>query len=111
MNATLGQYVPQALFPLTSPLFGLVTASQSLTVRDTSTAAAGAAGAAAATTAKAGQSGSTEWIYFCLRAPEVRVRADQITNLSAYERVEIQKPAAFSSFNRAAVRMQLVATR
>lgn len=84
LNKTLGLYVPQALFPLTSPLFGLVTASQSLTVHDPAA------------------NGGVDWVYFCLRAPEVRVRADRITDLSSYERVKVNKPAAFSSFNRAA---------
>ena len=48
--------------------------------------------------------GGADWVYFCLRAPEVRVRADNLMNLSAYETVNVTKPLAFGSFNRAAAR-------
>ena len=77
-NATLSQFIPQALFSLQSPMFGLVTASQSIVTNG--------------------------YIYFCLRKPEVRVRLDQITNLSAFERIDVTTPSTWDSMlNRAAI--------
>ena len=82
LDSTLEQFVPQVLFPLKSPLFGLVTASQSVVVP--------------------AEDGGADWVYFCLRAPEVRVRADKLMNISAYEMVNVAKPLAFGSFGKLA---------
>jgi hypothetical protein len=77
-NASISQFVPQALFPLQSPLFGLVTASQSIIMNG--------------------------YLYFCLRKPEVRVRLDQITNFTAFERIAVATPSTWDSkLNRAAI--------
>ena len=74
-------YRPQVLFPLKSPMFGRVTASQSLVTTED----------------------GVERIYFTVQKPIVRVAVSAIANLSAFEEVAVASPFTDQDINRAAV--------